>query len=59
MISPPGLSTASNSLTSSASFSRCTTVMEFFGTSMSSAMMVSAREPVSWPLMPTDFTEGD
>ena len=35
------------------------TVAEFFTTSTSSATMVSAREPVSCPVMPTDFTEGD
>jgi hypothetical protein len=31
---------------------------ELFGTSMSSATMVFAREPAICPLMPTDFTEG-
>ena len=32
--------------------------MELFGTSMSSATITSAREPASWPDIPTDFTEG-
>jgi hypothetical protein len=26
---------------------------------MSSATMTSAREPASWPVMPTDFTDGE
>lgn len=54
---PFGFRTASNSLMASASLSRSGWVMELFGTSTSSAMISSAREPASCPVIPTDLTE--
>ena len=55
---PPGLRMDSNSLTVSPSFSRACWVWVLFGTSTSSAMISSARVPVSCPKIPTDLTEG-
>ena len=59
MICPPGLMTESNSFTASPSLSRCVWVPELPGTSTSSAINRSAREPVICPVMPTDFTDGE
>jgi hypothetical protein len=53
-----GVRSASNSFTSFASFSRIVCVAALRGISTSSATMTSARDPVIWPVMPADFTEG-
>ena len=58
MISPPGFRMALNSPTQEINFSRMLTVQLVFGTSVSSARIRSARDPVSWPKTPTDFTDG-
>ena len=59
MIWPFGFKIASNSFTASESLSRCCCVAEFFGTSTSSAIRMSARIPVICPVIPIDFTEGE
>ena len=53
-----GVRIDSASVQSWSSFSLISSVMELPGTSMSSRIIRSAREPVSWPVIPTDLTEG-
>jgi hypothetical protein len=57
-MSPPGLRMAWNSPTEASSFSRIDTVQLVLGVSTSSGRIRSAREPVSWPKIPTAFTDG-
>ena len=56
--SSSGLMMESNSLTCSESLSRIPWVCELFGTSTSSATIISAREPVSCDVIPNDLTDG-
>ena len=56
--SSSGLMIASNSLTCSPSLSRIPWVALLLTTSISSATMISAREPVSCDVIPKDLTEG-